>query len=102
MNFPKHNLHMKIITFIASSILALALFNTCKKEESVNINKDQKSNYFFEQAFPGQHGELQTYILAYRLLAIPIIAIRLAALSIGPKIVIYGLDAVCSTASPVP
>ena len=36
------------------------------------------------------------------LLVIPIIDIRLAALSIGPKMVIYGLAAVCNKVIPAP
>ena len=36
------------------------------------------------------------------LLAIPIMAIRFAPLSIGPKMVIYGLAAVCSKVIPTP
>ena len=36
------------------------------------------------------------------LLAIPMMAIRFAALSIGPKIVIYGLEAVCNKVIPMP
>jgi hypothetical protein len=35
------------------------------------------------------------------LLQIPIILILFAALSIGPRIVIYGLDAVCKMVNPV-
>ena len=36
------------------------------------------------------------------LFAIPIMAIRFAALSIGPKMVIYGLEAVCNKVIPNP
>ncbi len=36
------------------------------------------------------------------LFAIPIIAIRLAPLSIGPKIVMYGFAAVCKIVIPTP
>ena len=41
-------------------------------------------------------------IIPANLLQIPMMLIRLAALSIGPTIVIYGLAAACKIVNPVP
>jgi hypothetical protein len=49
-----------------------------------------------------KYARIRGAIAPATLLQIPMILILLAAVSLGPIIVIYGFDAVCRMANPVP